>query len=53
VLSNTYYLKDGDFSEFGTFDKLVKNITIDSTKKAFNDWFDFKNYVSVALSPEN
>jgi zinc protease len=53
VLSNTYYLKDGDFSEFGTFDKLVKNITIDSTKKAFNDWFDFKNYVSVALAPEN
>jgi zinc protease len=52
VLSNTYYLKDGDFSEFGTFDKLVKNLTADSTKKAFNDWFDFKNYVSVALAPE-
>ena len=52
VLSNTYYLKNGDFSEFGTFDKLVKNITVESTKKAFNDWFDFKNYVSVALAPE-
>ncbi len=52
VLSNTYYLKGGDFSEFGTFDKLVKNLTADSTKKAFNDWFDFKNYVSVALAPE-
>ncbi len=52
VLSNTYYLKNGDFSEFGTFDKLVKNLTVDSTKKAFNDWFDFKNYISVALAPE-
>lgn len=52
ILSNTYYLKDGDFSEFGNYDKLVKNLTIDSTKKAFNDWFDFKNYVSVALAPE-
>lgn len=52
VLSNTYYLKGGDFSEFGTFDKLVKNLTADSTKKAFNDWFDFNNYVSVALAPE-
>jgi zinc protease len=52
VLSNTYYLKDGDFSEFGNYDKLVKNLTVDSTKKAFNDYFDFKNYVSVALAPE-
>ncbi len=53
VLSNTYYLKNGDFSEFGTFNKLVKNLTVDSTQKAFNKWFDFKNYISVALAPEN
>ena len=52
VLSNTYYLKDGDFSEYGNYDKLVKNLTTESTKKAFNNWFDFKNYVSVALAPE-
>ncbi|GAB1450045.1 insulinase family protein [Draconibacterium sp.] len=52
ILSNTYYLKNGDFSEFVNYDKLVKNLTVDSTKKAFNDWFDFKNYISVALAPE-
>jgi zinc protease len=52
ILSNTYYIKNGDFSEFGNYDKLVKNLTVDSTKKAFNDWFDFKNYISVALAPE-
>ncbi len=52
VLSNTYYLKDGDFSEFGTYESLVKNLSVDSTKKAFNDWFDFNNYISVALAPE-
>jgi zinc protease len=52
ILSNTYYLKNGDFSEFVNYDKLVKNLTVDSTKKAFNDWFDFKNYISVALVPE-
>jgi zinc protease len=52
VLSNTYYLKDGDFSEFGTYEKLVKNISAKSTQKAFNKWFDFENYVSVALAPE-
>jgi zinc protease len=52
ILSNTYYLKDGDFSEFGNYDKLVKNLSVDSTKKAFIDWFDFKNYISVALAPE-
>jgi len=51
VLSNTYYLKDGDFSEFGTFDKLVKSITVKDIKKAFNNYFDFHNYVSVALKP--
>jgi zinc protease len=52
ILSNTYYLKNGDFSEFGNYEKLVKSLTLDSTKKAFNDLFDFKNYISVALAPE-
>ena len=52
ILSNTYYIKNGDFSEFGNYEKLVKNLSVDSTKKAFNDWFDFKNYISVALAPE-
>ncbi len=51
ILTNTYYLKDGDFSEFGGYDNLVKNLTVKSTKKAFKEYFDFKNYISVALAP--
>jgi zinc protease len=51
ILSNTYYLKNGDFSEFGTFDDLVKSISKKDLKKAFNDYFDFENYISVALKP--
>lgn len=52
ILSNIYYIKNGDFSEFGNYETLVKNISVDSTKKAFNQLFDFKNYISVALAPE-
>lgn len=52
ILSNTYYIKNGDFSEFGNYETLVKNLTVDSTKKAFIDLFDFENYISVALAPE-
>jgi len=52
ILSNTYYIKNGDFSEFGNYENLVKKLTTDSTKKAFVDLFDFKNYISVALAPE-
>lgn len=52
ILSNTYFLKNGDFSEYGNYNELVKNLTIKSTQKAFSDYFDFKNYVSVALAPE-
>ncbi len=51
ILSNTYYLKNGDFSEYGNFDKLVNNLTVKSTKAAFKEYFDFKNYISVALEP--
>lgn len=51
ILSNTYYLKNGDFSEYGNFDQLVNNLTVKSTKKAFKEYFDFKNYISVALAP--
>lgn len=51
ILSNTYYLKDGDFSEYGTYEETVKNLTVESVKNAFAKYFDFKNYVSVALEP--
>lgn len=51
ILSNTYYLKDGDFSEFGTYTKLVNNLTKESIQRAFKEYFDFGSYVSVALEP--
>ncbi|NOR75194.1 MAG: insulinase family protein [Draconibacterium sp.] len=51
ILTNTYYLKDGDFSEFGGYENLVKNLSVKSTKKAFKEYFDFENYISVALAP--
>ncbi|MDB4583586.1 insulinase family protein [Draconibacterium sp.] len=51
ILTNTYYLKDGDFSEFGGYESLVNNLTVKSTKKAFKEYFDFKNYIDVALAP--
>ena len=51
VLSNTYYLKNGDFEEFGMFEEKVKSITEDDVKKAFNKYFNFDQYVSVALKP--
>ncbi len=51
ILSNTYYLKGGDFSEFGTYDDLVNSLTRKKVQEAFNKYFDFNNYVSVALKP--
>ncbi len=51
VISNTYYLKGGDFSEFGTYTKLVNNLTKESIQRAFKEYFDFGNYISVALEP--
>lgn len=51
ILSNTYYIKNGDFSEFGGYENLVKNVSAKSTQDAFKTVFDFKNYISVALKP--
>ncbi len=51
LLSNTYYLQDGDFSKFGTYDELVKSLTTKSIKNTFKEYFDFDNYISVALEP--
>ena len=51
ILSSTYYVKDGDFSQFGTYNELVDNLSVESTKKAFNEYFDFENVISVALAP--
>lgn len=51
ILSSTYYIKDGDFSQFGTYNDLVDKLSLKSTKKAFKDYFDFDNVISVALAP--
>lgn len=51
ILSNTYYLKNGDFSKFGTYDQIVNGLTTKTLKKAFKKYFDFKDYISVALKP--
>lgn len=51
ILSNTYYIKNGDFSQFGNYNQLVENLSVDSTKKAFSNYFDFNNYIGVALAP--
>lgn len=52
LLSNTYYLKDGDFSEFGSYEELVDGLDSEKIKEAFKTYFDFENYVSVSLVPE-
>lgn len=51
ILSNTFYIKDGDFSQFGNYNQLVNNLTVKSTKDAFNKYFNFDNYIGVALAP--
>jgi zinc protease len=51
ILSNTYYLRDGDFSEYGRYNKLVADLTTESVRAAFKKYFDFQNFVSVALEP--
>lgn len=49
----TYYLnRDGDFKTFGEFDGVVKGLTPTSLKNAASRTFDFKNFISVALMPE-
>ncbi len=53
LLSNTYYIKNGDFSEFGTYEANLNKINRKTVKKAFKKYFDFENYISVALMPEN
>lgn len=52
VLSNGYLYKNGDFSNFGQFDQLVNQLTIEKIRDAAKKYFDFKNYYSVTLKPE-
>ncbi|MEN6456974.1 MAG: insulinase family protein [Prolixibacteraceae bacterium] len=52
VLSNGYLYKNGDFSNFGKFDELVDQLSIEKIKTAAKDYFEFDNYYSVTLKPE-
>ena len=49
----SYYLNmDGNFKTFGEFDGVANGLTPQSLKLAAKHTFDFKNYISVALMPE-
>jgi len=53
VTLKSYYLnRNGNFKTFGEFDGVVQGLTKESLKSAASRTFDFKNYVSVALMPE-
>ena len=53
VILKSYYLnRNGDFKTFGEFEGVVQGLTKESLKSAAARTFDFKNYVSVALMPE-
>ncbi len=51
-LKNGYLYNDGDFSEFGEFNKLVEGLTPETMKSVMNDLFNMENYFSVTLKPE-
>lgn len=53
VLSNGFLYKNGDFSDFDDFEKIVGQMNADDLKKAAKTYFDFSNYYSVTLKPEN
>ena len=49
----TYYLnKEGNFKTFSEFDGVVEGLSSNSLKSAALRTFDFENYISVALMPE-
>ncbi len=52
TLSNSYYLYNGDFSAREKYNDIVNSLDSNKIKGAFNKYFDFNNYISVALKPE-
>jgi len=50
-LANSYFLDEADFKTFNTFDKTVASVSLKSLKKAAKKYFNFENYISVALKP--
>lgn len=51
ILSSTYMNNNADFSQFNDFNDLVKSLTIDDLKGAFQKWFNFRDYYGVELKP--
>lgn len=52
MLSTYYRLYQGDFSGFDEYEKLVHKIDKNSIKKTMKDLFNFDQYFSVTLLPE-
>lgn len=52
MLSTYYRLYQGDFSGFNEYDKMVHKMDKISIKKAMKDLFNFKQYYSITLLPE-
>ena len=49
----TYYLnRNGNFKSYTEFGPVVEQLSPDALKAAASHFFDFKNYISVALKPE-
>ena len=53
ALSSYYRNYDGSFKEFGDYNDLVNNLSIDKIKKTASKYLDFNNYFSVTLKPES
>ena len=51
-LSNGYLVEKGKFEEMGKYQSRVNGVTLTQMKKAVT-LFDFNNYFSVSLKPEN
>jgi zinc protease len=52
TLSNGYLYKNEDFSNFGKYDELVDQLSVDKIKNAAKIYCAFDNYYSVTLKPE-
>lgn len=52
TLRAMYHLFDGDFGQIADFEKVVNELNPQNVKEMFNMYFDFNNYIGVALEPE-
>lgn len=52
TLQAMYQLFDGDFNKMADFNKVVDELSPENMKAMFNSYFDFNNYIGVALEPE-